>query len=77
MSKNLKIKIHRNIILPFVLCGCETWSLRLKECRGLRVSENRVLRLIFGTERDEVTGSGKNYIKRSLMICTAHQILCG
>jgi transcription initiation factor TFIID subunit TAF12 len=24
-SKNLKIKIHRNIILPVVLCGCETW----------------------------------------------------
>ena len=27
LSKNLKIKIHRTIILPIVLYGCETWSL--------------------------------------------------
>ena len=26
LSKNLKIKIYRTIILPFVLYGCETWS---------------------------------------------------
>jgi hypothetical protein len=36
--------------------GCETWSLTLKEERGLRVFENRVLRRIFGPKRDEVTG---------------------
>jgi len=48
LSKNLKIKVYRTIILPVILCGCETWSLTLrKECR-LRVSENRVLRRIFG-----------------------------
>jgi len=39
--------------------------------------ENRVLRRIFGPERDEVTGSGENYIMRSLMICTVHPILVG
>jgi len=44
------------IILPVVLCGCETWSLTLREERRLRVFENRVLRRIFGLERDEVTG---------------------
>ena len=56
LSKNLKIKIYRNIILPVVLDECETWSLTLmEECR-LRVSENRVLRRIFGPRRDEVTG---------------------
>jgi uncharacterized membrane protein YgaE (UPF0421/DUF939 family) len=27
MSKNLKIKIYKTVILPVVLCGCETWSL--------------------------------------------------
>jgi len=55
LSKNLKIKIHRTIILPVVLCGCETWSLTLREERRLRIFENRVLRSIFGPKRDEVT----------------------
>ena len=54
LSKNLKIKIYRTIILPVVLYGCEIWSLR--EVRRLRVFENRVLRRIFGPKRDEVTG---------------------
>jgi len=50
LSKNLKIKIYRTIILLFVLYGCETWSLTLREeCRL------RLLR-IFGPKRDEVTG---------------------
>jgi len=58
LSKNLKIKIYRTIILPVVLYGCETWSLTLKEKRRLRVYENmhRVLRRIFGPKRDKVTG---------------------
>ena len=56
LSKNLKIKIYSNIILPVVLYGCETWSLTLREERRLMVFENRVLRRIFGPNRDEVTG---------------------
>ena len=56
LSKNLKIKIYRTIILPIVLYGCETWSLTLREERKLRVFENMVLRRIFGPRRDEVTG---------------------
>jgi len=56
LSKNLKNKIYRTIILPIVLYGCETWSLALREERRLRVFENRVLRRIFGPKRDEVTG---------------------
>jgi hypothetical protein len=55
LSKNLKIKIYTNIILPVVLHGCETWSLTLRKERGLRVFENRVLRRKFGPKRDEVT----------------------
>ena len=47
---------YRTIILPVVLNGCETWSLTLREERGLRVFENRVLRRIFGPKRDGVTG---------------------
>ena len=42
--------------LPVVLYGCETWSLTLREERKLRVSENMVLRRIFGPRMDEVTG---------------------
>ena len=56
LSKKLKIKIYRNIILPVVLYGCETWSLKLREERRLRVFENRVLKRVFGPKRDEVTG---------------------
>jgi len=46
----------RTIILPAVLCGCETLSLTLREERKLRVYENMMLRKIFGPRRDEVTG---------------------
>jgi hypothetical protein len=59
LSKNLTIKIYRNIILPVVLYGCETWSLTLREERRLRVFENRVLRRVFGRKRDEMTGEWK------------------
>jgi len=50
------VNIYRTIILPVVLYGCETWSLTLRKDRKLRVFENMVLRRIFGSWRDEVTG---------------------
>jgi hypothetical protein len=56
LSRNVKVKIYKTIILPVVLCGCETWSLTLKREHRLRVFENRVLRGKFGPKRDEVTG---------------------
>jgi hypothetical protein len=40
LSKNLKIRLHKTIILPVVLYGCETWSLTLREEHRLRVFEN-------------------------------------
>jgi len=55
LTKSRKIKIYRTIILPFVLYGCETWSLTLREERRLRAFENRVLRRMFGSKRNEVT----------------------
>jgi hypothetical protein len=76
LSKNLKINIYRNIILPVVLYGCETWSLTLRKKRRLKVFENTVMR-IFGPERDKVTGSGENYIMRSFIICAPQPILFG
>jgi hypothetical protein len=56
LSRKIKIRIYKTIILPVVLYGCETWSLTLREEHRLRVFENRVLRRIFGPKRDEVTG---------------------
>jgi hypothetical protein len=56
LSKNVKVKIYKTIILPVVLYGCETWSLTLREEHRLRAFENRVLRIIFGPKRDEVVG---------------------
>jgi hypothetical protein len=47
LSKNLKIRIYKVIILPVVLYGCETWSLTLRDEHRLRV---------FGPKRDEVIG---------------------
>ena len=66
LSKNLKIKIYRNKILPFVMYGCETWSLTLREERRLRVFENRVLRGILGPKRDEVTGEWRKLCNEEL-----------
>ena len=65
------------LILPAVLCGCETWSLTLRKKRRLSVFENRVLRTIFGSKRDEVTGEWRKLHNEELndmyclMICTA------
>jgi hypothetical protein len=53
ISKNLKIKIYKTVILSVVLYGCETLSLVLREEHRLRVFENSVLRRIFGPEREE------------------------
>jgi hypothetical protein len=53
-GRNLKTKINKTIILPFVLYACETWSLTVREEHTLRVSEKRVLRRMFGPKREEV-----------------------
>jgi hypothetical protein len=64
--QGLKIRIYKTIILPVVLYGCETWSLTLREEHRLRVFENRVLRRIFGPERDEVTGEWRKLHNKEL-----------
>jgi hypothetical protein len=56
LSKKVKVRIYKTIILPVVLYGCETWSLTVRQEHKLRVFENRVLRRIFGTKRDGVNG---------------------
>jgi hypothetical protein len=52
ISKNLKIKIYKTVILPVVLYGCLTWSLTLRQEHRLMVFDNRVLRKIFGPKRE-------------------------
>jgi hypothetical protein len=56
LSMNLKVKIHKTIILPVAFYGFETWSLTLREEHRLRMFENRVLRKISEPKMDEVTG---------------------
>ena len=59
LSKNIKIKIYRTIVLPVVLYGRETWSLRFREERRLRVFQKRVLRILLGPKKFEVTREWK------------------
>jgi hypothetical protein len=56
LSKNVKVRIFKTIILPVVLNGCGTWSLTASVEHKLRVFENRVLRRIFGPKRDGMMG---------------------
>jgi hypothetical protein len=71
LSKYLKIEIYRNIILPVVFYECETWLLKLREERRLRVLR------IFGPKRDEITGEWRKLIMKILLICTLNPILFG
>jgi hypothetical protein len=66
LSKNLKIRIYKTIILSVVLYGCETLSLTLREEHRLRVFENRVLRRIFEPKRDEATGEWRKLYNEEL-----------
>jgi hypothetical protein len=65
LSRNVKVKIYKTIILLVVLYGCETWS--------LRVFESRVLRRIFGPKRDEVTGEWRKVHNEELHILYSSQ----
>ena len=76
LSKKLKIKIYRTIILPVVLYGRETWSLTLREERKLRVFENRVFRRVFGPKRDETTGEWRKLHNEELSdLCSLPNIV--
>jgi hypothetical protein len=76
LSRNIKTRIYKTIILPVVLYGCETWSLTLREEHRLRVFENRVLRRIFGPKRDEVTGGWRKLHNEELHnLCSSTSII--
>jgi len=66
LSINIKIKIHRSIILPVALYGCETRSLTLGEERKLRVFQDRMLKRICGPKRDVITGEWRKLNNQEL-----------
>jgi hypothetical protein len=66
LSKNLKVRIYKTIILPVILYGYKTWSLTLREEPRLRVFENKVLRRIFRSKKDEVTGGWRKLHNEAL-----------
>jgi hypothetical protein len=74
LSKNVKIRICKTIILSVGLYECKTWWLMLREEHRLRVFEERLLRRIFGPKREEVTGGLRELQMRSFMICTLCQV---
>jgi hypothetical protein len=59
LSKNTKVEIHRTVMLPVVLYGCETWFLTLRDEHRLTVFERRALRETFGLKRGEARGVEK------------------
>jgi hypothetical protein len=72
--KNLKIKIYKNVFLPFVLYECGTWSLILWEEHRLRILEKRMLRKIFGP-KERTIDHGENCIMKNFIAGILHRIL--
>jgi hypothetical protein len=76
LSKNLKSKIYRTIILLVVLYGCETWSLTLREKHRPKVFKNRVPRKIFWSKREEVTREWRRLHNEEIYdICSSPDII--
>ena len=65
LSKKLKVKTYKTI-LPVILYSCETWSLIFRDEHSLRVFENKVLRNIFGTKKDEIRGEWRKLFNAQL-----------
>jgi hypothetical protein len=59
--KTLRIRIQMTLILPVALHVCKAWFLTLRGEYRLRVSENRVLR-IMGPKKDIVAGMWRECI---------------
>jgi len=66
LTRNIKMKIYGNIISPVGLYGCQAFSLTMRKEHRLRVFENRVLRMVFGLKRDEVTREWRKLNKKGL-----------
>ena len=64
LPKRLKVNICKTIILPVqaVLCGCETWSLTLRDEQRLRMFKNNEIRRILGLRETKLQENGESYI---------------
>jgi len=71
LSNNLKIKIHKTIILPVVLYDCKTWSLSLREERRLRVFEDPEANIWMRM------GSGEVFTIKNFIVCTVAPNMVG
>jgi hypothetical protein len=67
LSKNVKIRTYKTIILPLVLYGRETWPLPLRDEHRLKVLENRALRRIFGPKIDKIRGGWRKLHNEKLL----------
>ena len=72
----MKVNTYKTIILIVVLYDCETWSLTLREEQRFRVFKNKVLRKIFGTKREEITGEWRKLHNADLhTLYSSHNII--
>jgi hypothetical protein len=70
LSKNVKVKVYRTLILSVVFYGCEASSLIFREEHRLRFLEHRLLMKIFGSKKEEVTGELRRLRKE--VLCDQH-----
>jgi hypothetical protein len=62
----MKIETHKTLIFLTLFYGCQIWSVTLADERGLRLSQNMVLRKMFRPKRDEVTGEWRRIQREEL-----------
>ncbi|KAJ4430952.1 hypothetical protein ANN_19545 [Periplaneta americana] len=77
LSKNLKVRIYKTVILQVALYGCETWTVTSREKQRLRVFDNKVLRKIFGLRRMKLQENGESYTTQNCTHYEATVIIAG
>lgn len=73
LPKNASTGVRR-VVNSVVLHGCVR---RVKEVRGLKVFDNRVLTKISGSKRDKVKEAGENCILRFMIFFVVVRVLLG
>jgi hypothetical protein len=66
-KKTWQFKDNKNVILPVVLCRCQTWSLTVREEHGIRLFRNRMLNKILGLSWRNVKSHKELYDLYSLL----------
>jgi len=65
-------RLYRTVVLAAVFYRCQNVTLR--EVHRMRMCEDMVVRKLFGTKTDEVTGDWRRLNSEDLMICAPHQM---